>query len=217
MKELGDYYALLGIAPGASATEIQSAFRSQIKEAHPDRSSGSGERARLLIEAYKAIRHAPLGKTVPGIGLRTGRPAPAPGPVREKGGAVSVDEPRLSRFFDKLSDIIYADDNEWAVYGAHDEIQEFLHFKSRKKQALEKEKQAREYFDRAEELLKLTVARYNRMSNKKSRSWSRSYIANLVELKVLYRDVVNRYPSMATLASQRLGQIEDLIWEIRKM
>jgi len=216
-----EYYTLLGIAPGATAPEIQQAFRSQIKEAHPDRSPGSGDRARLLIEAYRAIRHAPLPRTAPGSGPGSGQPrgpvVTRERPLREAEPNVSVDEPRLNRFFDKLSDIIYADDNEWAVYGAHDEIQEFLHFKSRKKQALEKEKQAREYFDRAEELLKLTVARYNRMNNKKSRSWSRSYIANLVELKVLYRDVVNRYPSMASLASQRLGQIEDLIWEIRKM
>ena len=59
MDRLDEYCALLGVRPGASAEDVKRAFRTQIKQYHPDTASGGGpvsETALLLIEAYQALR-----------------------------------------------------------------------------------------------------------------------------------------------------------------
>jgi hypothetical protein len=58
---------VLGLAPGASASEIKAAFRAGAKRTHPDR-RGASEAFRLLRSAYEAALAA--------------RAAPAPGAER---------------------------------------------------------------------------------------------------------------------------------------
>ncbi len=50
-----DYYALLGLAPGASAAEIQQAFHRLAKQLHPDRNP---ERAAWATERFQALNEA---------------------------------------------------------------------------------------------------------------------------------------------------------------
>jgi curved DNA-binding protein CbpA len=54
-----DYYALLGLPPGASAAEIQQAFHRLAKQIHPDRnperSAWATERFQALNEAYHVL------------------------------------------------------------------------------------------------------------------------------------------------------------------
>ena len=52
-----DYYALLGVPPGASAGAIRAAFRRLAKQWHPDASkvASTAERFRLIVEAYDVL------------------------------------------------------------------------------------------------------------------------------------------------------------------
>ena len=58
-----DYYELLGLQPGASLADIKAAYRSRIKQCHPDKFIGRGadfhqlaeERAKALNEAYEIL------------------------------------------------------------------------------------------------------------------------------------------------------------------
>jgi hypothetical protein len=52
-----DYYALLGVPPGASGGAIRAAFRRLAKQWHPDASkaAGTAERFRQIVEAYDVL------------------------------------------------------------------------------------------------------------------------------------------------------------------
>ena len=52
-----DYYALLGVPPGASAGAIRAAYRRLAKQWHPDASKleSTAERFRLIVEAYEVL------------------------------------------------------------------------------------------------------------------------------------------------------------------
>lgn len=52
-----DYYALLGVPPGASGGAIRAAFRRLAKRWHPDTSQvvGTAERFRQIVEAYDVL------------------------------------------------------------------------------------------------------------------------------------------------------------------
>jgi hypothetical protein len=56
-KDVRGYYALLGVASNASATQIKSAYRNLAKELHPDsgNSNDDGARFRLVSEAYSIL------------------------------------------------------------------------------------------------------------------------------------------------------------------
>ena len=49
------YFAILGISPNATGSEIRSAFRRLAKEFHPDYHRGSGNRFREIQEAYSVL------------------------------------------------------------------------------------------------------------------------------------------------------------------
>jgi curved DNA-binding protein CbpA len=57
---MNNYYAVLGLNPGADLTAVQKAFRERIKLCHPDKASGpqSAETARQLIEAYNYLKES---------------------------------------------------------------------------------------------------------------------------------------------------------------
>ncbi len=55
-----DYYAILGISPNATATEIRQAYRQSVREAHPDlnphRQAWATEQLKRINEAYDVLR-----------------------------------------------------------------------------------------------------------------------------------------------------------------
>ena len=52
-----DYYALLGVDPGATTAQIKSAYRKLAKQYHPDvnNSSDAAEKFREITEAYDTL------------------------------------------------------------------------------------------------------------------------------------------------------------------
>lgn len=54
-ESVDDAYAILGLDPNAVWSEIQSAYRRQIKQAHPDK-GGDATRFREVFEAYQALK-----------------------------------------------------------------------------------------------------------------------------------------------------------------
>ena len=55
------FYKLLGVAPGASATEVKRAYHKLARKFHPDHNDGhplAQHRFRLLAEAYKVLGDA---------------------------------------------------------------------------------------------------------------------------------------------------------------
>ena len=62
----GDY-SVLGLRPGATATEVRDAYRRLVKEFHPDRNPGDAlarRRFQQVTESYAALRSA--GRTAAG-------------------------------------------------------------------------------------------------------------------------------------------------------
>jgi curved DNA-binding protein len=57
---------LLGVAAGDNAETVRRAFRLAVKQAHPDRVGGDGERLRAVIEAFRRLQavEAPAATTV---------------------------------------------------------------------------------------------------------------------------------------------------------
>jgi hypothetical protein len=60
MAHDGSPYAALGLEPGADATAIERAYKSLIKQHHPDREGGDSARAAEITRAYRELR-AELG------------------------------------------------------------------------------------------------------------------------------------------------------------
>ena len=56
-KALPDYYAILGVPPGAGPEEIRRAYRRAVKSAHPD-AGGSEEEFRRIKDAYETLQDA---------------------------------------------------------------------------------------------------------------------------------------------------------------
>jgi hypothetical protein len=66
-------YAMLGLRPGADRETVERAYRRLIKEHHPDRLGGNGERASEINRAYTLIRKTPAYPPPVPIPQRTGR------------------------------------------------------------------------------------------------------------------------------------------------
>jgi hypothetical protein len=56
MAHDGSAYAALGLQPGADATSIERAYKSLIKQHHPDREGGDSARAAEINRAYRELR-----------------------------------------------------------------------------------------------------------------------------------------------------------------
>ncbi|MET7998306.1 J domain-containing protein [Amycolatopsis sp. NPDC005232] len=54
--DLPDPYAVLGVARGASATEITAAYRRAVRDCHPDAPHPDRERLAAVITAYRHLR-----------------------------------------------------------------------------------------------------------------------------------------------------------------
>ncbi|MGZ3920962.1 MAG: J domain-containing protein, partial [Bacteroidia bacterium] len=50
-----NYYNILGLNPGASATEIKTAFRAMAKIFHPDKNPEGQEQFKKILRAYETL------------------------------------------------------------------------------------------------------------------------------------------------------------------
>jgi curved DNA-binding protein CbpA len=203
-----EYYSLLGVKPGSSPDEIKKAFRDRIKIHHPDRSPEEAETARLLIEAYQAVKDAPSLPEPKKPSVPRSAHAASPTPSAYDAGRVAG-----RRIF------------EGVFGGGRSESDDPLKrvFHSFEKGSPEPRRTSgpkspgEEHLERAESLLREVVGRYNRQTHRPRRHWARDYIGHLGKVQILYRDVMKRYPHLYVAANRRLTQIKELIAEIRNM
>ncbi|MBU42843.1 MAG: hypothetical protein CMN76_06460 [Spirochaetaceae bacterium] len=225
METLYKYCRLLGVRPGDSAEAVKRAFRERIKHCHPDR-SGNEDQARQLIEAYDALKTGvPVMETTPG-GARVYR-SPEAAAARdraaryaytsaESGGHSSGFGPSGSprnqggyssgyRAGEELFRAVMAEQEGAAGLGA------VLNRRSRAGQDLP----GMEFFRRAEDQLEKTVRRFEGQKHRSKRYWARDYTTAIVKVQILYRDVISRYPMLASRARDRMHALEKLLGELR--
>ncbi len=91
--EFKDYYAVLGVASGASHEDIKRAYRKLARKFHPDVTKDPNGEARFkeLAEAYEALNDAPKRKAYDAAVARhkNGQPFEAYGPSEGRGGGGS--------------------------------------------------------------------------------------------------------------------------------
>lgn len=260
MQNFDKYCRALGVVPGDGPEAVKKAFRSRIKQHHPDanRQADDGH-SRLLIEAYAEFkkgvpaRPAKPASTIHSAGPAGGAQRPASGkpagtqgngfagfgnPFRdpyEKGRRFAREASRKSSFrtvftppdensplgdiYVNLSDMIWGDDESSQVYGKRSNVREYR--APRHKGGMDDGMpahpydQAIEYYTRAEAVLRETVRRFERRSNRFKNSWVRDYIGELARVQVLFRDVSKRYPALSGKSLVRVRQISELITEIK--
>jgi curved DNA-binding protein len=91
-----DYYAILGVEPGAGEAEIKTAYRRLARKYHPDvsKEAGAEERFKEVNEAYEALRD-PQKRAhydqLRAAGYRPGQDVPPPGGGFHRGGQEDFD------------------------------------------------------------------------------------------------------------------------------
>jgi hypothetical protein len=113
-----DYYALLGVEPGATTEQIKKAYRKLAKQYHPDvnNSPDAAEKFREITEAYDTLtdpgrrrRYDRLHSTGPGTGTSGGARSGSSGSGHQartgNGSANSNDSQAASRILKVLEDI----------------------------------------------------------------------------------------------------------------
>ena len=126
----------------------------------------------------------------------------------------------LGDVYVNLSDMIWGDDESTHIYGKRSKVREYVPKKRPKRDvdgmSSHPYDQAIEYFTRAEAVLRETVRRFERRSNRFKNAWVRDYIGELARVQVLFRDVSKRYPALSSQSLGRVRQISELITEIKK-
>jgi len=231
MDQYFEYCKILGVSPGASAEDVKTAFRTRIKIHHPDRAkTGSeGDAARKLIEAYQAMKngwpaHIPTTRPAP-----VSSPGAAANAMYERGraagqrifdGAVRGRRESLFKsFFEEFARAAFVEDEEDPSYETpvRDHAEKADAWVYRPGQNSQRFDPADEYFDRAEIALREVVQKFSRKTNQSKRQWSREYVSHLLNVQVLFRDVMRRYPNVYGRANKRLRQIQELMQEIKAM
>lgn len=112
--------AVLGVAPGADATEVRVAFLAGIRRHHPDRTGdSSGDRAAGIIEAYRVLGGSATAPDPATAGATVDPTTAEPVP---SGGAGADGAPPLARL-DADTLLLDAPADEafrWLVDAAHD-------------------------------------------------------------------------------------------------
>jgi len=232
-----EYYSLLGVGPGASPDQIKDAFRARIKACHPDRVPSDGEKARRLIEAYRGIQKGlagpPAAETVTvhrpepprgerGYTVRYHEQASTQAAGREAGRRIyeaifkKVDlAGSIENFWDAVHRSVLEEGEETEVYGKDVPVRE-VQWKQRTEGITNVK--ARELFERAEANLREVVRKFDSQKKKRTkRAWAREYVLGLTQVQILFRDAMNRHPSLTGRSLDRLQQIHELIKEIKKM
>lgn len=207
--------------PGDSAEHVKRAFRERIKECHPDR-SGNEEQARVLIEAYDALKSGvPIMETTPN-GARIYRsPAHAGAAHRPNGHAPTAHTQSSSARAPSGKEYSagYRAGQELfrsAMGGGPDS--DTLHQRLRRQRAAASmDVPGIEFFKRAEDELERTIRRFEGQKNRSKRYWAREYITGIVRVQILYRDVISRYPMLAPRARDRMHSLEKLLLELRTL
>lgn len=99
--------ASLGLEPGADWSTIKVAYRDQIRSHHPDltRSTGDGERAATIIEAYAVLAKLARSGKLPVPAPRTTRaPTPSTRPPAGEAGTKAVLTVPPGALFEQLVD-----------------------------------------------------------------------------------------------------------------
>ncbi|MBW7857632.1 MAG: hypothetical protein H3C43_04910 [Leptonema sp. (in: Bacteria)] len=193
MPKLDDYCSILGVRAGDSAEIVKQAFRLRIKEVHPDTFTGNSEKARLLIEAYRA--------------LKDGVPRPTPEEV------VQSSFESLYRFGQDTDAKIY-DIISRTVFGGQ----------TRPKSVFDQlltplgkipPSRGTEFLERAEYYLKSAIQKYQSSQKRPSKRRASDLIRDLNQVKILYRDVANRHPSLISRCRYRLSLIDQAMEQTR--
>ena len=261
MHNFDKYCEALGVRPGDGPDVVKAAFRSRIKQHHPDanRQADDGH-SRLLIEAYAEFK-----KGVPSRPAKPASPIHSEGPARPKSnrtaqagntGFTGFGNPFRDPFeagrkfareasrksfrtvwtapdensprgdvYVNLSDMLWGDDETSQVYGKHAKVREYVPPRHKGGRGgigdVEDDlpthpyDQAIEFYTRAEAVLRETVRRFERRSNRFKNAWVRDYIGDLARVQVLFRDVSKRYPALSGKSLARVRQISELITEIK--
>lgn len=216
MQNIDQYCSILGVQPGDSADKVKSAFRNRIKLAHPD-VSGSVSEAQKVIEAYEALKEGvPVPRTEMEGGIFVGgvRINPATGRPYRKAATVRTTR---SSFAEKAGEELGRKIFE-AMQGSgitEDDIRAFL--RAQRQKSEEDDFPGMQYFRRAENSLRETVNTFDRQKGRSKKFWARDYIGKLLQVQVLFRDVIRRYPVIAERARVRVLHIDELIRELRVM
>ena len=240
-----DYYTILGLKPGASAADIQKAFRERIKLCHPDRSGSSenAEQARRLIEAYNRLKEG-IPVEIHGHGPRSGVDRNGNGPTKEErsryysGPGRSGETIFRSVFQENISDFLNrfrSASGGGTPYRSRfrESHPEFYPRKNGVDTPYRKEDvftgfpeedpvsgaspRAREAYRAAEGFLRKVVQKYKRQSHRPRRQWARDYIRDLNLVQIKFRDVASGHPGIYTAAMKRLRQVQELSEEVRKI
>jgi curved DNA-binding protein CbpA len=236
-----NYYAILGLSPGAGITEVQKAFRERIKLCHPDIATGpqSAETARQLIEAYNFLKDTESAKN----NVHVEYTATGSAVYRAAGGTTSFytthteTGPESFRsgedffkdiFGKKASEYI----NKFRRGSSHSPYQSFAQTagysvnNQKPKPAGTATAQpdifegasetAKKAYMIAEGMLRDVVSKYNRQHDRPRRQWARDYARDLNAVQMRFRTVATQNPSIYRGAMTRLRQIQDLDLEIRK-
>lgn len=200
MDDIKKYCSILGVQAGDSAEIVKEAFRLRIKEVHPDRESGDSEEARLLIEAYRELKNG-----VPRVEKKTAIPRPyrqADDIGRQSYESLYRDGSYAdARIYDIISRTVAA-----APKSVFDRLMEPLGQLPPSRGA--------EFLERAEHALQSIVRRY-RASVRPGRRRASDLIRDLNQVKILYRDVGSRHPSLLSRCKYRLSQIDELMLQAR--
>lgn len=229
-----EYFRLLGVPAGASPEQVKNAFRARIKECHPDRVPGDGEKARRLIEAYRAVQRGESGPVEADV-VHAGpqRSQPEPGVrfhAKSRSHAAGAEAGRriyeaifkkadlagsIENFWDAVHRSVLEEGEDTEIYGRDVPIRE-VPWENRFEGVTNPK--ARETLERAEVNLREVVRKFDRQQKSRSkRAWSRDYILGLTQVQVLFRDAMRRHPSLTGRSLNRLQQIHELISEIKKM
>lgn len=193
MLTFEDYCSILGVRAGDSAEIVKQAFRLRIKEVHPDKDTGNSEKARLLIEAYRV--------------LKDGVPRPTVEQV-------------MQTSFESLYQ--FGQDTDAKIYDIVSRT--IFNGQTKSKSILEQlltplgqlpPSRGQEFLKRAEYYLKTTIQKYQSSQNRPLKRRNFDLIRDLNQIKILYRDVANRNPSLLSRCHYRLSLIDQAIEQTR--
>ncbi|MEQ8350319.1 MAG: J domain-containing protein [Leptospiraceae bacterium] len=210
METLYKYCRLLGVRPGDSAEAVKRAFREKIKGCHPDR-KGNEDQARLLIEAYDALKTGvPVMETTP-TGARVYRkPATGGRPAAyARSGHTQSDQRGFTPGYRVGQELFRAASGGGEAAG--------LGAVLRRSATSSEDVPGMEFFRRAEGQLEQTIRRFEGQKHRSKRYWARDYISGIVKVQILYRDVISRYPMLAARARERMHSLERLVLELRTL